>query len=224
MIIRSGIQIKDYQQNILDNKYGFHGGEASRGMFRCPNPDCRCDRFYRHGTYERYFISAASDFKLDDIPASDDTLTCLDGIQTQLLTILRVKCTGCGQTHAILPEDIVPFHPFSLLLLLTILVQICKTDNDNSSGKRELHQTKFLSWSFLHTLLLVYQLYYTKMLHALRIKGIYTRPENPSDRILLGFYITEKANAKFHFREIFSSQLFLTRQNTVSYPIRIIIC
>lgn len=223
MIIYSGIQIKDYQKTILDIESGFCGGEASRGMFRCPNPVCRCDRFYRHGTYNRYFISLSEEFNWKDISADDGSLSCFDGIQTHLLTILRLKCTGCGQTHAVLPDDIIPFHSLSLLLQLMILSQLCKNDNSNPSQKRTLHQTEKLSWPVLHALLLAYQSYHAKMMYVLRVKSIYSHPDVPSDCILLSLYISEETHARLFFLKIHLIQLFLTRQNTASYPIRIIL-
>ena len=223
MIIHSDIQIKDYPKTVLNIESGFRGGEASRGMFRCPNPDCRCDRFYRHGTYHRYFISLSEGFQQEYIPTDDGTLTCFDGMQTHLLTILRLKCTGCGQTHAVLPGDVVPFHVLSLLLQLMILAQLYKTEHTELCQKRELHQTEKLSWPVLYALLQTYQSYHAKMMHTLRVKSIYSHPSVPSDYILLSLFISQETQALFFFRKVFFSQLFLTRQSTVSYPVRLII-
>jgi len=223
MIIHSNIKIKDYQKTVLDNKSGFHGGEVSSGMYCCLNPDCRSKKFYRHGTYDRYFISLSIDPFANESKENEWTLSCLDGIQTQLCTILRLKCTGCGQTHAILPEDIVPFHQMSLLLQLLTLVQIFKNDDKSSTQRAKLHQTDLLSWAFLRALFLTYQNYHSKMMHTLRINNIYTVAEMPSDEQLLKIYIASDPPARSLFRAVFLKQLFMTRRNTGSYPIRIII-
>lgn len=221
MIIHSHIKIKDYQETVLDNDHGFHGGSASRGIFRCPNPECRCDVFYRHGTYQRYFVFIP--YELQDISFQADTLSVFDAVETQGLTILRIRCTGCGQTHAILPEDIVPFHAFSLLLQLLILYTICKDHSDSDSQKTILHQTSVLSWPFLHALLLTFQAYRSRMCHVLRSKSIYTAEKEPSVPDLLELYLFHEQRVRYLFLQVFSVPLFLTRQNTVSYPIHIII-
>ena len=150
-------------------------------------------------------------------------MACFDGMQTRLLTILRLKCTGCGQTHAVLPEDIVPFRVLSLMLQLMILAQLYKNEYTDPGQKKKLHQTETLSWPVLHALLLTYQSYHAKMLYVLRIKSIYTRRETPSNAILLGLYISEEKQSRCFFRKVFCSQLFLTRRSTVSYPLRMII-
>lgn len=37
------------------------------------------------------------------------------------LKILRVRCTSCGHTHAILPDPIIPYAGYSLQFILTVL-------------------------------------------------------------------------------------------------------
>lgn len=222
MVIHSNIKIKDYQTAVLCNEHGFHGGEASRGMFRCPDPACRCDIFYRHGTYKRYIVSIIDD-ETEHASKKLDLLTLSESLLTQQMTILRICCTGCGQTHAILPCDIVPFHAVSLMLQLMILITICKNNNDPQSRKSILHQTSELSWPFLHALLLAYQSYRSRMCHVLRVKGLYAKETDLSDQALLDYYLSHELPARYLFLHVFSTQLFLTRRNTVSYPIRIIV-
>ena len=219
MIIHSDVQIKDYLKTVLDKESGFHGGEASKGMFRCQNPECRCNTFHRHGTYERYFEALPEVFPVNGLPEAENPLSCFDSIQTCRLTILRIKCSGCGQTHAVLPCDVVPFHLLSLFLQLMILVQLY-----SSSQKCVLRQTEVLSWPLLCALLTVYRSYRAHMIHALRVKNIYTSQNAPSDMRLLHIYTSPDPPATARYREVFSSQLFVTRRSTVSYPVRIMIC
>ncbi len=160
---------------------------------------------------------------MQDIPFQADTLSVFDAIETQSLTILRIRCTGCGQTHAILPEDIVPFHAFSLLLQLMILSAIYKKQNDPDSREKMIHQTPVLSWPFLHALLLTFKAYRSRMCHILRSKSIYTAENGPSDPELFELYLFHEQSVRYLFLQVFSVPLFLTRQNTVTYPIRIIV-
>ena len=62
---------------------------------------CQCrGSLIRHGFYSR-------------------TLKCLAG--TFELRILRVKCTRCGKTHALLPAELVPYSQVSLSCQIAIL-------------------------------------------------------------------------------------------------------
>ena len=74
----------------------------------------------RHSYYKRYIIDY------------------LDGHPKVIqIKILRVICTGCGKTHAILADPIVPYDSHSLLFILRVLAEyylhtktiaeICKT-------------------------------------------------------------------------------------------------
>ena len=38
-----------------------------------------------------------------------------------ILRVLRVKCTSCGHTHALLPEMLIPYSSYSLRFILTVL-------------------------------------------------------------------------------------------------------
>lgn len=39
------------------------------------------------------------------------------------LRILRVKCSCCGHTHAILPDPIIPYDSYSLFFILRVLAE-----------------------------------------------------------------------------------------------------
>lgn len=73
------------------------------GSERCPY--CMTTGFcVDHGYYHRYLVEYQ------------------DGmISTCSLRILRVKCTSCGHTHAILPDPLIPYGEYSLLFILTVL-------------------------------------------------------------------------------------------------------
>lgn len=61
----------------------------------------------RHGYYERSYLLCVGDLK---------------GKGTKI-GILRVKCKHCGRTHAILPEEIAPYLPFSTVFIFPVLWQ-----------------------------------------------------------------------------------------------------
>lgn len=61
----------------------------------------------RHGYYERSYLLSVGD---------------LIGEGTKI-RILRVKCKHCGRTHAILPEEIAPYLPFSTVFIYPTLSQ-----------------------------------------------------------------------------------------------------
>lgn len=73
--------------------------------------ECNCCHWkgccIRHGYYERSYLLSAGD---------------LTGNGTKI-RILRVKCKHCGCTHAILPEEIAPYLPFSTVFIYPILYQ-----------------------------------------------------------------------------------------------------
>ncbi len=59
-----------------------------------------------HGYYHRSIV----DFQ-DDKPT------------TALLRVLRVKCTSCGHTHAVLPDFIVPYLSYGIRFILQVLAE-----------------------------------------------------------------------------------------------------
>ena len=61
----------------------------------------------RHGFYERSYLLSVGD---------------LMGAGTKI-RILRVRCKHCRRTHAILPEEIAPYLPFSTVFIYPVLWQ-----------------------------------------------------------------------------------------------------
>jgi len=92
MIIDFNINFNTYKENILNKKSNFE--------YICPKCGAK-HSFIRHSTYKRYISFV-----------EDNTL------QEGTITIVRLKCTSCSSTHAILPKDIIPYH---LYLLFDVL-------------------------------------------------------------------------------------------------------
>ena len=95
MIINFKINFNNYKEKVLDN-YMF---------FDCVCPSCGSKHsFSRHGTYER------------------NISTCVNNrILNEKVKILRLKCSSCNRTHAILPNDIIPFCIYSYSCIMHIL-------------------------------------------------------------------------------------------------------
>ena len=77
--------------------------EMHVGMLVCPS----CGRRFGceiHGWYTR------------------NTIAFIDGktVYTKI-RVIRVKCRGCGHTHAVLPDAIIPYSQYSVLFLLQVL-------------------------------------------------------------------------------------------------------
>ena len=97
MIIDYCVNFNNYNEIVL-NYYGFW-------LYRCPS----CNAFHsfsRHATYSRYicFLNSGK-------------------IEEHKINILRLLCKSCGQTHAILPADTVPYLIYSFSCIFQILIQ-----------------------------------------------------------------------------------------------------
>lgn len=63
--------------------------------FSCPNPDCRAQHQMKvFGFYNRYVVTLKS--------------VCFS-VDEQIGEMLRLQCRSCLSTHALLPEDIIPY-------------------------------------------------------------------------------------------------------------------
>lgn len=205
----------------------FCGGEASRGQFRCTNPDCRCDAFYRHGTYPRYFIDLGDvpDMEAETTLDAETIIGAIRSVSVHQVCILRVKCMGCGVTHAVLPVDAVPFQAWSLLLVFLLLLMLSLQNQSEINEKTSLHETSLFSWKFLKRLVSLFLLYRSSMISAIRFGELYQHACDPSCRELLlcfagGPSPSFPSDAYLTFLKLFRSPLFVSRHNTISYPLR----
>jgi len=97
MIIDSSVNCNTYEENIL-NHYGFW-------KYRCPC--CRALRsFTRHAIYTRHICSLNFDVVVE-----------------KRINILRLACSSCNTTHAILPADTIPYCIYSFSCIFQVLVQ-----------------------------------------------------------------------------------------------------
>lgn len=210
---------KNYSELIIE---GFHGGQASKGKFQCPNPECRCDIFYNHGTYERHFLH----FEPEAAPGDTVIFTLPDGpvcVDT-LMKILRVKCTGCGMTHGIAIMDMIPFQIFSLPAFLTILLYLFQGDARITAKTPVVQIPDGISWHVLRRILLIYLSHRARMMAALRQQSLHKAAAGLTDAALVRVYLglSPPNGAREAYLFCHKQPVLLNRRSTVSYPLHFI--
>ncbi len=96
MIIDFTVNFNDYNDKILKN-YNIIN-------YTCPKCGAK-HSLTRHGCYERNVLL------IDE----------LGNIEDKRMVVLRVKCSSCKTTHAILPNDIIPYCIYSFSFILKVL-------------------------------------------------------------------------------------------------------
>jgi hypothetical protein len=96
MIIDFTINFNNYDDRILK--------DYSIITYTCPKCGAK-HSLTRHGCYERNILL------IDE----------LGNIQDRRIVVLRVKCSSCKTTHAILPNDIIPYCIYSFSFILKVL-------------------------------------------------------------------------------------------------------
>lgn len=66
--------------------------------------------FKKHGWYKRYLVN-------------------IDG--TKKIKIWRYRCVSCGTTHAIIPENVIPYKQYSLRFVILIFLMWSNLNNRN---------------------------------------------------------------------------------------------
>jgi hypothetical protein len=95
MIVDYKLNFADYQKKIIENYSGWE--------YECPNCHNK-NCFHRHGIYDRYFSTWEE-----------------DGMKTIKVRILRLKCSCCNTTHAVLAGDMIPYRIFAQSVFVKIL-------------------------------------------------------------------------------------------------------
>ena len=217
--MQASVKIKDYETEILEN---LRGGEAGRGFFRCPNPDCRCDKFYRHGTYPRYFLTVGRPETEEAAMGSDGT----DPFQTVHVRILRLICAGCGMTHAVLPSDGIPFVFETRDVFLVLVLHMSLAGQAAGKGGRvPVSSEGMFSWKVLRWIMDCYKKYRERMVCALRWAGLHQCAMDPDDVSLSRKYLGDppQGDACRSFLLFHKKPPFVNRRGTASYPLRYVL-
>ena len=143
----------------LQNSSDFQFFSDSMGSF-CPGrqrcPHCKSTgNCIRHASYERGLVSYEN-----------------GRVVFRRLVILRVICSSCHHTHAILPDVIIPYGSYSLSFILQLMKEYYS----------KLMTVGQLCERFLISISTFYRLKHTYISHRLLWLGITTAADNkPSD-------------------------------------------
>lgn len=167
--------------------------------YQCPVCGAK-HRLTRHGSYERYLVFPGDDAVLEYI----------------CMTVLRLKCTSCGSTHAVLPMDIIPFHQFSVQAVLIILLSAISCGSSVPKTARQMD----ISYQLAYTFLALYRRYENGILLMLRKLGIWESAAPLCVPVSIAF-LTESPPPfpQMQFFQEHFRPLFLSRQGTAAYPL-----
>ena len=96
MIIDFTVDFNNYREKILNNYSFFY--------YICPKCGAK-HSFTRHGSYERNICF------IDNY----------HNICEEKMCVLRLKCTSCESTHAVLPKEIIPYCIYSASFIIKVL-------------------------------------------------------------------------------------------------------
>lgn len=131
--------------------------------------------------------------------------------------ILRLQCSSCESTHAILTMDIIPFFIYSMAAFQA-LIELC-LGLDGSVPKTE-EQTG-VSYQLLYRFLMIFNEYREKLSILLRQESLWDSSANPLPREVLAILSAQPPpKIETAFFRTFRTPLFLHRRSTVSYPLR----
>ena len=194
MIIDFSHSFKDYSEIL-----SFYGVWD----YECPNPECRAKNhpLRRHARYERGLVLWDAEH---------------GSLEEVRMEILRLKCSSCGKTHAVLTMDMIPFFSYSIYAVLALLA-MC-TQPDGSVLRTE--EKTGVSYQLLYRFLTVFREYTQRLMLFLRMEALWLhhgQPLNSQTISLLGCQPPPWPGSRFFWH--FHIPLFLHRQSTVSYPL-----
>ncbi len=130
--------------------------------------------------------------------------------------ILRLKCTSCGSTHAVLTMDMIPFFSYSLPAFLAFIGLCLKPDGSVPKAGQETG----VYYQLLYRMLLVFHEYRERLALLLRRESLWEAAASPLPRQLLpllGHRPPPWMQAAF-FRA-YLSPVFLHRRITGVFPL-----
>lgn len=194
MIIDFNHSFKDY--NEILNFYGVWD-------YECPNPSCNAKMhpMRRHATYERGLILWDSENHLP---------------REGRMEILRLKCSSCGKTHAVLTMDMIPFFSYSIHAFLSLVAMCLGPDSSVLHTEKETG----VSYQLLYRFLQIFHEYAHSLMLFLRLEALWDSPEQPLDSQLIPLLKAQPPPwpASRFFRRL-RLPLFLHRRSTVPYPL-----
>lgn len=156
---------------------------------------------HRHGRYERGLILW-------------DEENCR--LEEGRMKILRLKCSSCGTTHAVLTMDMIPFFVYSIQAFLALTAMCMEPEGSVLRTEKKTG----VSYQLLYRFLLIFHEYRERLSLFLRLEVLWDSPTQPLDRQLLPLLKAQPPPwPSSRFFEIFHVPLFLHRRSTASYPL-----
>jgi|BioPla2DNA2_1021312.scaffolds.fasta_scaffold27112_1 hypothetical protein len=150
MIIDFNVNFNKYEEEILNSYKTFN--------YTCPTCGAKHSLF-RHAKYERYIA------------------TIYQGeVSSKKLEVLRLKCSSCDKTHAILPADTIPYCIYSYSCILTILLEhfIDKKSILDLAGKFNI------SFQIIYLFISRFKEFLKECIYVLRLLYFFKDNEKPS--------------------------------------------
>lgn len=189
MIIDYAENIKTYPENILNFK----------GNFDYVCPYCGAKRsFVRHGTYQRHSISFIEDWPLEE-----------------RLCVLRLKCTSCKHTHAILPFDIIPFSIYCAMARLNICAKVYL----QGIAIQKLCEKCHLSYQVIYGFIKQFKAMLHSLVLFLRQENLWNASRSPSFKETLELILKAPSMVTLFQKYLYHHRrpLFLNRKSSSSY-------
>ena len=125
------LNLKKFNTNFKENTK-IYLNITNFGPLECPNPECHSHEFIKWGGYERNVIFFSGDNK---------------SLESQVLKVQRVKCKGCGKTHALIPIGIIPYKQFTDEVVSKVLLDSQNNDIEIVSSKYSIDQSIIKKWN-----------------------------------------------------------------------------
>jgi hypothetical protein len=190
MIIDFTVNFNNYREKILNNYSVFY--------YICPKCGAK-HSFTRHGSYER------------NISFIDKN----HNICEEKICILRLKCSSCDSTHAILSNDVIPYCIYSASLIIKVLSKYYSENNKISN----ICSLFSISFQLIYSFISKFIEFLTSSFSVLRNLG-YEIPRTPH-QVISAINLYNQNNA-FLYIYIFKTQwIFLMRKfhNILAPPI-----
>jgi Domain of unknown function (DUF6431) len=186
MIIDFSVSYKDYSKKIL-NYYGIWEYEC---------PVCKAKRQWnRHASYSRYLLFLEENMFLEEE-----------------LAVLRLLCKSCGHTHAVLPQECIPFQLYSIYSVATVLHSFYQTDSC-----KKVCDSFQIPWQLLYLFIRTLDTYLASIELLLRKEQLWSHARTPS-KAQVTLFLTDKGHLLFAaFFHSFRTILFHRRKSTVAY-------
>jgi len=126
MILDFTQKINTYETDILNN---------CNKIFSYICPKCGATHYWiRHGYYSRSICVIENNSYISDVR----------------LELLRLKCTSCDSTHAILPADVIPYKIYSISCIVFLTTQHFTVGNSVIDICAEFNISFQLMYLFIH--------------------------------------------------------------------------